>query len=79
MGSIFAECVEGTVGIRKRAEGAGRRGKGGFSDKNEEEARLKELLRVDFLDGLTSGEYVPVQLRIVVLMSELRKLGSLLT
>ena len=55
-------------------------GRGGFSDKDdEEEARLKELVRVDFLDDLTSGGYVLAQLRMVVIISELRKFGSLLT
>ena len=34
-------------------------------DKDEEEARLKELLRDDFIDDLTTGGYVPVQLPMV--------------
>ena len=44
-------------------------GRGGFSDKDDEEARLKELVRVDFLDDITSGGYVLAQLRTVVIMS----------
>ena len=80
MGSIFAEGgFGGTGGIRRRGGGGGsydrEEGEGGMQkpkldmnikyDKEEEEARLKELLRDDFIDDLTSGGYVPVQLPMV--------------
>jgi len=79
MGSIFAEGVGGTGGIRRRTGGGGgydrEDGEGGMQrpklemnikyDKEEEEARLKELLRDDFIDDLTTGGYVPVQLPMV--------------
>ena len=81
MGSIFAEGVGGTGGIRRRTGGGGggsydrEEGEGGMQrpklemnikyDKDEEEARLKELLRDDFIDDLTTGGYVPVQLPMV--------------
>ena len=34
-------------------------------DPNEEASRLAELLRDDFIDDLTSGEFMPVQLPMV--------------
>ena len=80
MDSIFAEGVGGTGGIRRRWGGSGNSerddsGSGAIQkpklemnikyDKEEEEARLKELLRDDFIDDLTTGGYVPVQLPMV--------------
>jgi len=80
MGSIFAEGVGGTGGIRRRwggSSGSSEKGEseGGMQkpklemnikyDKEAEEARLKELLRDDFIDDLTCGGYVPVQLPMV--------------
>ena len=34
-------------------------------DQKEEASRLAELLRDDFIDDLTSGEFMPVQLPMV--------------
>merc|ERR1711915_95475 len=80
MDSIFAEGVGGTGGIRRRWGGSGNSerddsGSGAIQkpklemnikyDKEEEEARLKELLRDDFIDDLTTGGCVPVQLPMV--------------
>lgn len=79
MGSIFSEGVGGPGGIRRRGAGghSSRESSsesglsrpklelGGKYDKDEEEARLKELLRDDFIDDLSTGGFVPVQLPMV--------------
>lgn len=77
-GSIFSEGV-GSGGIRRRivsgGRGAGGPGAGeGISqtkvtsssyNKEEEEARLRELMRDDFIDDLKSGDSIPVQLPMI--------------
>jgi len=79
MGSVFSEGVGPGKGIRRRIEGGGGgdgRGDGAAlirpklepvekMDPKEEASRLAELLRDDFIDDLTSGEFMPVQLPMV--------------
>ena len=74
--SVFAEGM-GAGGLVKRRQGGGG---GDYSDdggaegghmwgrgydKEEEERKLKALMRDDFIDNLTSGSHVPVQLPMV--------------
>jgi len=76
MGSVFSEGVGPGKGIRRRMGGGGSegRGEGGIRtkmeavekmDPDEEKARLDLLLRDDFIDDLTSGGFMPVQLPMV--------------
>jgi len=78
MGSVFSEGVGPGKGIRRRIGGGGSegRGEGGTlvrtkleavekMDPDEEAARLANLLRDDFIDDLTSGGFMPVQLPMV--------------
>jgi len=78
MGSVFSEGVGPGKGIRRRIGGGGGEGRGEGGnlvrpkmeavekmDPDEEAARLAELLRDDFIDDLTSGGFMPVQLPMV--------------
>ena len=78
-GSIFSEGV-GSGGIRRRivagsrVSGGGGGGEEGISqskittslyNKEEEEDRLRELMRDDFIDDLKTGDSIPVQLPMI--------------
>lgn len=79
-GTVFAEGM-GSVADMKRRDGSRGGGGGGSSesrslerpkmnlnakyDKAEEEKKLKDLLRDDFIDDLKSGNLVPIQLPMV--------------
>ncbi|XP_023333297.1 DNA-directed RNA polymerase III subunit RPC4 [Eurytemora carolleeae] len=77
-GSIFSEGVAGDGGIRRRIGGSSSRGdleESGLVrpklnlnqplDRDEEERKLKSLLRDDFIDDLKEGNFVPVQLPMI--------------
>jgi len=77
-GSIFSEGIGGDAVIRRRSAGFGSRDESASSalvkpklnlnipcHREDEEQKLKSILRDDFIDDLKEGNFVPVQLPMV--------------